>query len=49
MLGNNGGAANEIADHSIIINSQSTARIQEMHIFVGHIFCDLIEHGLSLK
>jgi len=49
MLGNNGGAAYEIADHSIIINSQSTARIQEMHIFVGHIFCDLIEHGLSLK
>lgn len=49
MLGNNGGAASEIADHSIIINSQSTARIQEMHIFVGHIFCDLIEHGLSLK
>ena len=37
------------ADHSIIINSDSTARIQEMHIMVGQIFCDLIEHGLSLK
>ena len=43
MLGNNGGAANEIADHSIIINSQSTARIQEMHILIGHTICQLID------
>ena len=49
LLGKDGGSANKIADHSIIINSDSTARIQEMHIMVGQIFCDLIEHGLSLK
>ena len=49
LLGNDGGQAKSIADHSIIIDSNSTARIQEMHIMIGQIFCDLIEHGLSLK
>tara|TARA_B100001175_G_C19262172_1_gene519977 strand:+ start:150 stop:728 length:579 start_codon:yes stop_codon:yes gene_type:complete len=49
LLGNDGGKVRSLADHSIIIDSNSTARIQEMHIMVGQIFCDLIEHGLSLK
>ena len=49
LLGKDGGFAKSIADHSIIIESNSTARIQEMHIMIGQIFCDLIEHGLSLK
>ena len=49
LLGKDGGKAKSLADHSIIIDSKSTARIQEMHIMVGQIFCDLIEHGLSLK
>lgn len=49
LLGKDGGAAKNIADHSIIVDSDSTARIQEMHIMIGQIFCDLIEHGLSLK
>jgi len=49
LLGKDGGKVRSLADHSIIIDSNSTARIQEMHIMVGQIFCDLIEHGLSLK
>ena len=49
LLGKEGGFAKDIANYSIIINSDSTARIQEMHIMIGQIFCDLIEHGLSLK
>ena len=49
LLGKDGGKVKSLADHSIIIDSNSTARIQEMHIMVGQIFCDLIEHGLSLK
>tara|TARA_B100001778_G_C18534715_1_gene605349 strand:+ start:506 stop:1084 length:579 start_codon:yes stop_codon:yes gene_type:complete len=49
LLGKDGGQAKSIAEHSIIIDSDSTARIQEMHIMIGQIFCDLIEHGLSLK
>ena len=27
----------------------TTARVQEMHITIGHILCDLIEEGLNLK
>src|SRR6056300_1803361 len=40
LLGNGGGKANKIVDNSIIIPSKTTARIQEMHILVGHILCD---------
>ena len=43
LLGKGGGEAKNISQHSLIINSQSTARIQEAHITVGHILCDLIE------
>ena len=49
LLGKGGGEAKNISQHSLIINSQSTARIQEAHITVGHILCDLIELGLNLK
>ena len=49
LLGKGGGLAKGLVDESIIIPSNSTARVQEMHIFVGHILCDLIEEGLNLK
>jgi D-sedoheptulose 7-phosphate isomerase len=48
-LGKGGGEAASLADQSIIVPSSSTARIQEMHIFIGHIICDLIEVKLNLK
>ena len=49
LLGKGGGKALEITDHAIVIPSHTTARVQEMHIMIGHIFCDLIEEGLDLK
>ena len=49
LLGKGGGMAKAFVDQSIIISSNSTARVQEMHILVGHILCDLIEEGLNLK
>jgi D-sedoheptulose 7-phosphate isomerase len=49
LLGKGGGKAREVADHAIVIPSNTTARVQEMHIMVGHILCDLIEEGLNLK
>jgi D-sedoheptulose 7-phosphate isomerase len=48
LLGKNGGLAKSCSDISIIIPSESTARIQEAHIFIGHVFCDLIERELGL-
>jgi len=49
LLGKGGGEAASLVHHSIIIPSNTTARIQEMHITIGHILCDLIEEGLNLK
>ena len=49
LLGKGGGKAKDISQHSLIIKSQSTARIQEAHITIGHILCELIELGLNLK
>ena len=46
LVGNDGGKIKEIADLSIIIPSNDTARIQEVHITIGHIICELIEEDL---
>ena len=47
LLGKDGGQAKIIADQAIVIPSDSTARIQEAHILIGHILCDLIEQELG--
>ena len=49
LLGKGGGKVADLVKQSIIVPSKSTARVQEMHILIGHILCDLIEEGLSLK
>ena len=49
LLGKGGGDAVSKSKHSIVVPSLVTARIQEAHILVGHILCDLIEEGLELK
>ena len=46
MLGKDGGTTKKLVDHSLIIPSNSTARIQEMHILIGHILCEIIEKEL---
>lgn len=43
ILGSEGGDAASRADLTVIVPSNSTARIQEMHILIGHIICDLLE------
>jgi D-sedoheptulose 7-phosphate isomerase len=46
MSGGKGGKIKELCQHNIIIPSSNTARIQEAHIIVGHIFCQIIEEKL---
>jgi D-sedoheptulose 7-phosphate isomerase len=46
MSGGTGGKIKELCQHNIIIPSSNTARIQEAHIIVGHIFCQIIEDKL---
>ncbi len=48
LLGKGGGPAKDLVDHAVIIPSDSTARIQETHICIGHILCELIEQELGL-
>ncbi len=48
LLGKGGGKSKELADQTLVVGSDSTARIQESHILIGHILCDLIEQELGL-
>ena len=45
LSGKKGGEMSRIADYSIIVPSSETQRIQEVHLLVGHIVCDLIERN----
>tara|TARA_B110000008_G_scaffold112083_1_gene114982 strand:+ start:555 stop:1121 length:567 start_codon:yes stop_codon:yes gene_type:complete len=47
LTGGNGGLLKEICNVSIIAPSHETARIQEIHIFVGHTICHLIEQEMA--
>jgi len=49
LLGNDGGKIANIAQHSIVIPSKTTARIQEAHLLLGHYFCDRIEFEIAQK
>ncbi len=44
--GGTGGQVRSLADLSLIVPSKLTPRIQECHITVGHILCELVEEAL---
>jgi D-sedoheptulose 7-phosphate isomerase len=48
LLGKQGGPAKDVAQHALVVPSETTARIQEAHILIGHILCDVIEQELAL-
>jgi D-sedoheptulose 7-phosphate isomerase len=48
LLGRDGGALRSLCDIPIVVPSDSTARIQEAHGFIGHTLCGLIEAALDL-
>jgi len=45
LTGFEGGTLKNLSDVNINISANSTQRIQEMHILVGHILCDIVEHS----
>ena len=45
--GGTGGRMLEHADHAVIVPSQITARIQEIHLIIGHTLCDVVERELT--
>ena len=46
LTGATGGKLKDMADLTIMVPSDNTARIQEAHITIGHIICHLVEKGL---
>jgi D-sedoheptulose 7-phosphate isomerase len=48
LLGKKGGVCKDHADISLIVPSDKTARIQEVHILISHLLCELVEKKLGL-
>ena len=49
MTGATGGTMKTMADHLLNVPSEDTPRIQESHIMVGHILCEIVEASLFPK
>lgn len=49
LLGKGGGPAANLANHRIIIESAETARIQEIHLLIGHTFCEFAEMEMGFE
>jgi len=47
FLGNSGGNLAKLCDLAIVVPSNSTARIQECHLLIGHSLCESIERSLG--
>ncbi|MCH9000797.1 MAG: phosphoheptose isomerase, partial [Proteobacteria bacterium] len=48
LSGRDGGELAGLADPLLIVPSATTARIQEMHITLGQMFCGALERALGL-
>jgi D-sedoheptulose 7-phosphate isomerase len=48
LSGGDGGEMQRLCDSLIVVPSRITARIQEMHILVGHMLCKALERRLGL-
>ena len=46
LLGKDGGSIKDVAELSLVIPSHDTPRVQEGHITIIHILCDLVEKAL---
>ncbi len=49
LLGKDGGKCKNLVDLPIIVPSDSTARIQETHILIEHLLCELVENKLGFN
>jgi D-sedoheptulose 7-phosphate isomerase len=47
LTGSGGGLLGSLCDHRVIVPSDDTQRIQECHIMIGHIVCELIDETLG--
>jgi len=47
FLGKSGGELKALADVALVIPSDETARIQELHLALEHVICDLVEERMK--
>jgi len=47
LSGRDGGVMNELCDLNLVVPSDNTPRIQEMHILFGHTICQLIDDAFE--
>lgn len=47
LTGRDGGQARMIAELAIVVPSDETARIQEVHMFIGHWLCEAIDERMA--
>jgi len=45
--GKGGGKMNSVCDLNLVVPSDDTPRIQEMHILIGHILCQAVDDGFK--
>lgn len=46
LTGRDGGDVAKIADYTLNVSSSSTPRIQEVHMTVGHVICEMVDFKL---
>jgi D-sedoheptulose 7-phosphate isomerase len=46
LAGRDGGKLARMVDVALVVNARSTQRIQEVHITIGHVLCELAEDAL---
>lgn len=47
FLGKSGGELKDVADVALVIPSSETARIQELHLALEHMICDIVEERMT--
>ena len=48
LVGKSGGQLAELADVALVVPSDDTARIQELHLAIEHVVCDMVEERLGV-
>ncbi len=46
LTGSSGGAMRELCDYCVMVPSEDTPRIQEVHMTVGHVICEMVEAAM---
>jgi phosphoheptose isomerase len=47
LLGRDGGALKGMCDMAVVIEHPQTARIQECHLLIEHIWCAMVDHAFT--